>query len=59
MQNTDNEKIREVKREYYREWRAKNPDKVKAIQARFWAKKAAEMRSVSINAGEQEEKHNG
>ena len=59
MQNPDNEKIREVKREYYREWRAKNPDKVKAIQARFWAKKAAEMRSVSITTGEQEEKQNG
>lgn len=29
-----------ARREYYREWRKKNPDKVKAIQERYWMKKA-------------------
>lgn len=33
------------KREYYREWRKKNPESVKASQARYWAKKAAEIRN--------------
>ena len=31
------------KREYYREWRKKNSESVKASQARYWAKKVAEM----------------
>lgn len=29
---------------YAKEWRRKNPDKVKATNARYWEKKAAEMR---------------
>ena len=37
------------KREYYREWRRKNPESVKASQARYWAKKAAEMQNASQN----------
>lgn len=37
------------KREYYREWRKKNPESVKASQARYWAKKAAEMQNASQN----------
>lgn len=32
----------EVRREYYRQWRAKNPDKVKSYQERYWAKKGRE-----------------
>ena len=39
------------KREYYREWRKKNPESVKASQARYWAKKAEDMRqSASLPA---------
>lgn len=30
-----------ARREYRREWAKKNPDKVKAQQQRYWAKKAA------------------
>lgn len=37
---------REAKNKYLREWRRNNPDKVKAANARYWEKKAAEMRSV-------------
>lgn len=34
---------REVRREYMREWRKNNPDKLKAAQERYWLKKAAEI----------------
>ena len=30
----------EARRRYYREWRKKNPDKVRANNKRYWAKKA-------------------
>lgn len=29
---------------YAKEWRRKNPDKVKAANARYWEKKATEMK---------------
>jgi hypothetical protein len=34
---------REARNRYYREWRKKNPEKVKESNERYWAKKAAEM----------------
>lgn len=34
---------REARREYMREWRKNNPDKLKAAQERYWLKKAAEI----------------
>lgn len=34
---------REARREYLRQWRKKNPDKLKAAQERYWLKKAAEI----------------
>lgn len=33
----------EARREYKRQWRKKNPDKVKAAEKRYWEKKAAQM----------------
>lgn len=36
----DIEKVRAAQREYYREWRAKNPDKVRAKNLRYWQRKA-------------------
>ena len=33
---------REAQREYQRRWRQNNPDKVKAIQQRYWEKKGRE-----------------
>lgn len=33
-------KIREERNNYQRQWRAKNKDKVRAINARYWAKRA-------------------
>ena len=32
-----------ARRAYKRQWARDNPDKIKAQQERFWAKKAAEM----------------
>lgn len=37
-----NKKALALRREYQREWRRKNPDKVRAAQDRYWNKKAAE-----------------
>jgi len=37
-----NEAAAEARRAYRREWARKNPDKVKAQQERYWAKRAAQ-----------------
>ena len=34
------EKAKELRREYYREWRRKNKDKVRQHQENYWKKKA-------------------
>ncbi len=39
----------EARRAYQREWRANNRDKVKATEARFWAKKAAMAAAAEKN----------
>lgn len=36
------------KREYYRDWRARNPDSVKKSQAKYWAKKVEELRAAAL-----------
>ena len=38
---------REARRQYQRNWRKNNPDKVKAIQQRHWEKKARELMTES------------
>lgn len=38
-----NSEAKKSRNEYYRNWRAKNRDKVKAAQDRYWSKRAAEM----------------
>ncbi len=38
---------REARRAYQKEWRQKNPDKVRANRERFWEKKAREMMAES------------
>ena len=43
------DKIKKAYNDYQRQWRAKNKDKVKEINKRFWRKKAEEQ--------EQEEQH--
>lgn len=35
------EQAREERREYFRQWRAKNPDKVRENNRRYWERRAA------------------
>ena len=42
----EKEEIKKAHREYKREWRKNNPDKVKAANERYWLKKAAEKRAI-------------
>lgn len=44
--------IIEARKEYYKNWRAKNSDKVKQYNRRYWERKAA-ARAASIQAGEE------
>lgn len=37
------DKVREAKRKYQRDWRKKNPEKAAAIYRRYWLKKAAQI----------------
>lgn len=39
------EMAKEAYRQYQREWRRKNKDKVRAINHRYWAKRAERMRA--------------
>ena len=38
------EAVREAKRQYMREWRKKNPERVKANNRRYWERKAKERK---------------
>lgn len=44
------------RREYYRQWRAKNKDRVREYNARYWAKRAERM---ARERHESEVKNNG
>lgn len=48
-----NEAAKAAARQYKREWRARNPDKVRQYNAAYWAKKAqaAAREEASKNAG--------
>lgn len=43
---------KEVRSAYYRDWRKRNPDRAKEIQARYWLKKAAEANKGVNNDAE-------
>lgn len=43
-----NNKAKEMRRAYKREWYKKNKDKVKAAQERYWNKKAEETAAAAI-----------
>ncbi len=54
------EKQLQKKREYYRKWRAENPDKVRAANEKYWLKKAEELKAVAgIHSNTPETKKNG
>lgn len=46
------ELVREERRRYAREWRAKNPEKVKAANQRYWERKAQARLSTEDNRQE-------
>lgn len=39
------DEAKKARREYMKEWRKKNADKVKATNARYWRKKAEEAKA--------------
>ena len=42
IDSTTEERIKALKRQYYRDWYAKNRDRVKASQNRYWLNKLHE-----------------
>ncbi len=48
------EKAAEARRAYKREWAKKNPDKIKAQQERYWARKAERAAAAAGKEGQQE-----
>lgn len=42
---------REARRQYQREWRRNNPDKVKAQRNRYWEKKGREFLASLVREG--------
>ena len=38
------DEARKVRAAYFRQWRRRNPDKVQAINARYWARRAEKLR---------------
>lgn len=45
-----NEAAAAARRAYQREWRRKNPEKIRAAQERYWTKKAREMNEQKQDA---------
>ncbi len=41
------DEAREARRAYKREWNRRNPDKVKAAQARYWERQAAKANKTT------------
>ena len=51
----DLELAREGKAAYMREWRKKNPDKVRANNQRYWANQALKRKEMQKRAAENED----
>ena len=49
---TTEEKIKQARNKYYREYRRKHPEKMKLYRDRYWAKKAAQEKTESGGAAE-------
>ena len=45
---------RDAKNEYMKQWRAKNKDRVRAINQRYWEKRAKEIKALGGDNSEQE-----
>ena len=46
------DKARDMRRAYKREWNRRNKDKVKAAQARYWERKAAAAKEMETDEPE-------
>lgn len=54
--NRDDTAAAEARRAYMRQWRRNNPDKVRAQQERYWAKKGEEItRQMALTSGEEDQ----
>ena len=47
---TIDERAKELRRKYLREWRAKNPDKMRKYAESYWARKAEKIEKELNNA---------
>ena len=45
MSDNMSDRARQLKNEYYRNWRKKNKDKVQEANHRYWERKAEQMQS--------------
>ena len=58
MERKMSEEARNARNAYYRAWRAKNPEKVRESNERYWAKKAAEIAAEEKEAEANETEKN-
>lgn len=54
MTDQQREAARLARNAYLREWRHKNPEKHKAQQERYWARKAEQMQKDQTDVGKEE-----
>ena len=59
MSNIDIEKARAAQRAYAKEWRAKNPDKVREKNLRYWARRAEREAQEALVSATDEKKVTG
>lgn len=52
------QEAREAQRAYLREWRRRNPDKVKRHTKDFWERKARELQQKGANGHDNKDKTN-
>ena len=57
MSGIDMEKARKAQRAYAKAWRAKNPDKVREANLRYWARRAEREAAETQVAEAQEVQH--
>ena len=55
MSEDKSEALREAKKKYFKNWRAKNPEKVAAIQERYWRRKLEEQKQAVSGVPEKTE----
>lgn len=55
MAETSNDRAAEIRRAYHKAWRAKNKDRVREYNKRFWEKRA-EQQAAQTNCSNAEQK---